>query len=58
MFSELDKVWAELSTVSEGEFKNLVFGKLPAAEAVLNQLKLLSERLTTIKGTIELEPNI
>ncbi len=58
MFSEPDKVWAELSTVYEGEFKNLVYGKLPAAEAVLNTLKMISERLTTIKWTIEPEPNV
>jgi len=58
MFSELDKVWAELSTVYEGEFKNLVCGKLPAAEAVLSTLKIISERLTTIKWTIEIDSNV
>lgn len=31
---------------------NLVYGKLPAAEAMLNTLKMISERLTTIKWTI------
>lgn len=57
IFSEPDNVWVELSKVYQGEFKNLVYGKLPAAEAVLNTLKMISERLTTIKWTIEIDSN-
>ncbi|AXE21379.1 nucleotidyl transferase AbiEii/AbiGii toxin family protein [Runella rosea] len=58
IFSEPDKVWVKLSEVYQGEFKNLVYGKLPAAEAVLNTLKMISERLTTIKWTIEIDSNV
>jgi hypothetical protein len=58
IFSDTDKVWVKLSEVYQGEFKNLVYGKLPAAEAVLTTLKMIGERLTTIKWTIEPEPNV
>lgn len=58
IFSEPDTVWVELSEVYQGEFKNLVYGRLPAAEAVLNTLKMISERLTTIKWTIEIDANV
>jgi hypothetical protein len=57
MFREPDKVWVKLSEVYQGEFKNLVYGKLPEAEAVLHTLKMIGERLTAIKWTIEPEPN-
>ena len=58
LFCEPDVVWTDLSEVYQGEFKNLVYGKLPAAEAVLNTLKMISERLTTIKWAIEIDSNV
>ena len=55
IFRDLDNVWAELKTTYIGNFKNLVYGKLPKEEAVLETLKMIQERLKTISWTIKIE---
>ena len=54
MFKDLDNIWKELSTVYNGEFKNLVYGRLPDSSAVLTTMKKIKERLASIKWTIEI----
>jgi type I restriction enzyme R subunit len=52
----LENVWSELKTTYNGDFKNLVYGKLPKEEAILETLKMIQERLKTISWTIKTEP--
>ena len=52
MFSDLDKVWEELRPVYNADFRNLVYGDLPQDTAVLATLRVIKERLQTIKWTI------
>ena len=56
IFRDLENVWNELKTIYNGDFKNLVYGKLPAEEAVLETLKMIQVRLKTISWTIKIEP--
>ena len=39
IFKDLDNVWIELKTTYNGDFKNLVYGKLPKEEVILETLK-------------------
>lgn len=54
IFKDLENVWAELKTIYNGDFKNLVYGELPAEEAVLETLKTIQERLKIISWTIKI----
>lgn len=55
IFKDLDNVWIELKTTYNGDFKNLVYGKLPKEEVILETLKMIQERLKTISWTIKTE---
>lgn len=55
IFKDLDNVWIELKTTYIGDFKNLVYGKLPKEEVILETLKMIQERLKTISWTIKTE---
>jgi hypothetical protein len=55
IFKNLEQVWKELKLSYTGDFKNLVYGALPDEAAVLNTLKRIKERLTSIKWTIEID---
>jgi hypothetical protein len=55
IFKDLENVWAELKTVYNGDFKNLVYGELPKQEAVLETLKMIQERMKAISWTIKIE---
>ena len=52
IFKDLENIWSELKTIYNGDFKNLVYGALPKEEAVLKTLKMIQERLKTIKWLI------
>jgi hypothetical protein len=41
IFKNLEKVWNELKTIYNGDFKNLVYGELPKEEAILETLKMI-----------------
>lgn len=57
-FKNLNDLWKnELQTVYKNEFKNLVYGKLPDENKILNSLQYIKQRLTTIKWTIDLKKN-
>ncbi len=55
IFKDLDNVWQELKVVYQGDYKNLVYGALPNEADVLETLKRIKSRLSTIKWTIEIE---
>ena len=55
IFKDLDNVWIELKTTYNGDFKNLVYGKLPKEEVILETLKMIQERLKIISWTIKTE---
>lgn len=56
IFKDLEKVWYELKTIYNGEFKNLVYGLLPQEKAILETLKMIQERLKAVSWTIKIEP--
>lgn len=53
IFNDLEKVWKELKTAYNGDFKNLVYGTWPDETVVFNTLKRIRERLAAIKWTVE-----
>ncbi len=55
VFNDLENVWRELKTTYNTDFRSLVFGELPAEEAVLETLKLIQARLKTIPWTVEID---
>lgn len=48
VFMDLDHIWLNLKTVYAGDFKNLVYGDLPKAEAVLGTLNRIKGRLAKV----------
>ena len=52
IFKDLENSWRELRTAYTGDFKDLVYGKLPDEEAVLTVLKMIRERLSNLTWTI------
>ena len=55
IFKDLENVWNELKTIYSGDFKNLVYGDLPAEIAVLETLKMIRERLKSISWSLKTE---
>lgn len=53
IFKELEKVWDELKTSYEAEFRNLVYGDLPTELELFNTLEKMKERLSSITWTIQ-----
>ena len=53
IFKELEKVWIELKTSYESEFRNLVYGDLPTELELFNTLEKIKERLSSITWTIQ-----
>jgi hypothetical protein len=55
IFNELETVWNKLKQTYNGDFKKLVYGKLPNEQDVLNTLKKIKDRLASIVWTIKIE---
>lgn len=51
-FKDLEKVWTELTPVYNGDFKNLVYGKLPKEMAVFETLKMIRDRMEYVTWVI------
>lgn len=51
-FGELERVWEELRPVYTTDFKNLVYGTLPAPESVLATMQQIRDRLNKIDWQI------
>ena len=47
--SNLENVWNELKTIYNGDFKNLVYGKLPNEEDILSTLKMILESILLLE---------
>lgn len=55
IFRDLEDVWAELKTVYNGDFKNLVYGDFPQESAILKTLKMIQERVKKISWSIKVK---
>ncbi len=55
VFKELDNVWKEMKTIYNSDFKNLVYGALPAEGDVYATLNSIKNRLAAIKWIIQIE---
>lgn len=55
IFRDLEDVWAELKTVYNGDFKNLVYGDFPQESAILETLKMIQERVKKISWSIKVK---
>jgi predicted nucleotidyltransferase component of viral defense system len=55
IFKDVEKVWGELKTTYNVDFKKLVYGNFPSDESVLMILKMIKSRLATIKWDIDIE---
>jgi len=56
IFRELEQVWSDLRSVYHNEFRFLVYGVLPEDEAILETLRMIQARLSTIQWTIDVKP--
>jgi len=54
LFRNLEDIWKELKIIYTNDFKNLVYGELPKEESVLENLKMILERLETISWSVDL----
>jgi hypothetical protein len=54
LFRNLEDIWKELKIIYTDDFKNLVYGELPKEESVLENLKMILERLKTISWSVDL----
>lgn len=55
VFKELDNVWKEMKTIYNSDFKNLVYGALPAEGDVYATLNSIKNRLAAIEWIIQIE---
>jgi hypothetical protein len=55
IFKDLEKVWNELRTIYNGDFKNLVYGVLPKEKAILETLKMIRERMVSVQWKVVFE---
>lgn len=49
VFTKLEEIWKELEPVYNGDFKNMVYGQLPSSGSVLESMKLIKERINSVK---------
>ena len=56
IFAETESTWITLETTYKDNFKKLVYGDFPKAEAVFKTLLLIKERLSQINWTIQINP--
>lgn len=55
IFKNPEKVWGDLKTVYESDFKNLVYGSFPEEKELLNTLNLIQKRIASIDWNIKLK---
>ncbi len=55
IFNELETVWNKLKQTYSGDFKKLVYGKLPNDQDVFTTLKTIKDRLASVLWTIKTE---
>jgi len=54
IFNELETVWNKLKQTYTGDFKKLVYGKLPNEQEVFTTLKTIKDRLSSLVWTIKI----
>jgi hypothetical protein len=52
IFKELEKAWSEIKSTYINDFKSLVYGDLPKEEDIFSTLKMIQERLKSVKWSI------
>lgn len=55
IFRDTENVWNDLKNSYTGDFRNLVYGELPAEQAVLETLKKIRKRLADMNWTVAIE---
>jgi len=55
IFKNPKKVWNDLKSTYETDFKNLVYGDFPGEEELYNTLEVIKKRISSIEWKIELE---
>ncbi|MDG3581140.1 nucleotidyl transferase AbiEii/AbiGii toxin family protein [Galbibacter pacificus] len=55
IFEKPEKVWDDLKSVYESDFKNLVYGSFPKETALLSTLILIQKRIAAINWNIKFE---
>jgi hypothetical protein len=55
IFKNTEEVWSELKATYNGTFADLVYGKLPDAALIVNDLKRIAVRLKDIEWDINLD---
>jgi predicted nucleotidyltransferase component of viral defense system len=55
MFAELETIWDNLKPTYNQDFKNLVFGAFPDDSEILDTLRSIKKRLSSIEWTITIE---
>lgn len=53
IFKDIENIWQDLRTTYNGNFRKLVYGKLPSDADVAVTIQKIKERLAYIKWTIE-----
>lgn len=48
LFSDIDDVWLQISSTYNGSFADLVYGKLPEEDEILETLRVISNRLSRL----------
>jgi len=55
IFDKPIKIWKELKSIYETDFKNLVYGDFPNEKELLNTLEIIKKRLSLIHWNIKIE---
>jgi hypothetical protein len=54
VFDDLSNVWSDLKSTYKGDFKNLVYDELPESELVLETMKKIKERLSSVVWNVKI----
>jgi hypothetical protein len=54
IFKDLDRVWGEMKGTYNNEFKNLVYGEFPKEHDVLETIKVINKKISTISWNIRI----
>jgi hypothetical protein len=58
VFRNVEEVWKALDPVYSGQFRNLVYGKLPIESEIFATLVVIKNRLSAMNWKIELTPTV
>jgi len=55
LFADLDNIWPKLKSTYDGDFSNLVYGKLPSETSVKEILRQIKLRIQDIEWTVQID---